>query len=240
MECTKRDVPPVNYDEGSDDSDDDDAPPPIASCFAFATVPRPPPPIGKRKRNSKANEASKTKATAFDGHTKAAEAGSARAMNAVGLCYDSGRGVPKDMAKAIEWYTKAAEKGYSSAMINLGGIHDDEAKEWKAKAAQTGHKASKAAMDYLAGYHEQKAKEWYTKAKATNNEADEASKTGGKRNATDAGIGEPSDATEDGAPVTPDDPEEANAQRKKKRLRLDEEDDQKVQHTVTPQSLSGS
>ena len=111
-------------------------------------------------------------------------------------------------------------------MINLGGIHDDEAKEWKAKAAQTGHKASKAAMDYLAGYHEQKAKEWYTKAKATNNEADEASKTGGKRNATDAGIGEPS--------------EEANAQRKKKRLRLDEEDDQKVQHTVTPQSLSGS
>ena len=63
MECTKRDVPPVNYDEGSDDSDDDDAPPPIASCFAFATVPRP---------------------TAFDGHTKEAEAGSARAMNAVG------------------------------------------------------------------------------------------------------------------------------------------------------------
>ena len=219
MECTKRDVPPVNYDEGSDDSDDDDAPPPIASCFAFAFK-------------------SKTKATAFDGHIKEAEAGSARAMNAVGLCYDSGRGVTKDMEKAIEWYTKAAEKGYSSAMINLGGIHDDEAKEWKAKAAQTGHKASKAAMDYLAGYHEQKAKEWY--AKATNNEADEASKTGGKRNATDAGIGEPSDATEDGAPVTPDDPEEANAQRKKKRLRLDEEDDQKVQHTVTPQSLSGS
>ena len=121
--------------------------------------------------------------------------------------------------------------------LGLGGIHDDEAK--RAKAAHTGHKASEATMDYLA-YHEQKAKEWYTKAKAPNNEADEASKTGGKRNATDAGIGEPSDATEDGAPVTPDDPEEANAQRKKKRLRLDEEDDQKVQHTVTPQSLSGS
>ena len=72
-------------------------------------------------------------------------------------------------------------------MINLGGIHDDEAK--RAKAAHTGHKASEATMDYLA-YHEQKAKEWYTKAKATNkakaatnkakatnNEANEASKT---------------------------------------------------------------
>ena len=150
----------------------------------------------------KTNEASKTKATAFDGHIKKAEAGSAEAMNVVGLCYDSGRGVPKDMAKAIEWYTKAAEKGDSNAMINLGGIHDDEAKKWEAKAAQT-DKASEAAMNYLAGYHKQKAKQWYNKkatdrAKATNTEADEASKAGGKRNATEAGIEEPSDA-----PVTP-------------------------------------
>ena len=121
------------------------------------------------------NEANEDEAKALE-LSKAAEAGSGRAMNLLGLCYDRGQGVPKDMAKAVEWYTKAAEKGDTNGMHNLGGFYDekgekDKAVEWYAKAAQTtGHEASEA----------------------------------GKRNATEAGIEEPSDAKEGGAPVTPE------------------------------------
>ena len=48
---------------------------------------------------------------AFKWHTKSAAQGYANAEINLGLLYEDGLGVTKDISKAIEWYTKAAEKG---------------------------------------------------------------------------------------------------------------------------------
>ena len=52
-----------------------------------------------------------------------AEAGDARAQEFVGILYEEGHGVPKDVAKAIEWYERAAESGDMAAQFNLGRIY---------------------------------------------------------------------------------------------------------------------
>jgi tetratricopeptide (TPR) repeat protein len=48
---------------------------------------------------------------AFKWHTKSAAQGYANAEINLGILYEDGLGVTKDISKAIEWYTKAAEKG---------------------------------------------------------------------------------------------------------------------------------
>ena len=48
---------------------------------------------------------------AFKWHTKSAAQGYANAEINLGIFYEDGLGVTKDISKAIEWYTKAAEKG---------------------------------------------------------------------------------------------------------------------------------
>ena len=63
----------------------------------------------------------------------------------LGLCYDYGKGLQKDVAEAVKWYAKAAEKGYASAQSNLGfafekglGVpkNEKEAMRWYVKAAE--------------------------------------------------------------------------------------------------------
>ena len=41
-------------------------------------------------------------------------------MMNVGLCYEYGIGVTKDLVKAVEYYTLAANQGYAAAQISLG------------------------------------------------------------------------------------------------------------------------
>ncbi|EEH52858.1 uncharacterized protein MICPUCDRAFT_52819 [Micromonas pusilla CCMP1545] len=48
---------------------------------------------------------------AFKWHTKSAAQGYTNAEINLGILYEDGLGVTKDISKAIEWYTKAAEKG---------------------------------------------------------------------------------------------------------------------------------
>ena len=48
---------------------------------------------------------------AFNWYTKSAAQGYVNAERNLGVLYEDGRGVTKDISKAIEWYTKAAEKG---------------------------------------------------------------------------------------------------------------------------------
>ena len=43
----------------------------------------------------------------------------AKAQYYLGVCYENGEGVEKDMAKAIEWYRKAAEQKQSDAIKRL-------------------------------------------------------------------------------------------------------------------------
>ena len=109
-----------------------------------------------------------------------ANKGYAAAQYYLGVCYDNGEGVPKDVSKAVEWYAKAAEQGYELAqndlgyyyLIGRGGVPKDERKavEWCAKAAEQGN----AKAQYNLGYcyengigvskDGEKAVEWYTKA----------------------------------------------------------------------------
>jgi TPR repeat protein len=65
----------------------------------------------------------------------------------LGLCYECGRGVEKDVVEAVKWYRKAAEQGHSRAQCNLGymyeigrGVETDvaEAVKWYRKAAEQG------------------------------------------------------------------------------------------------------
>ena len=53
-------------------------------------------------------------------YQKAADAGVADAMTALGNAYASGLGVKKNKEKAMEWYQKAAEAGERIAMNLLG------------------------------------------------------------------------------------------------------------------------
>ena len=49
-----------------------------------------------------------------------AESGNIYAMNSVGLCFNYGHGVKKNLKEAVKWYQKAADAGNADAMLNLG------------------------------------------------------------------------------------------------------------------------
>jgi len=49
-----------------------------------------------------------------------AEMGDADAQYNIGLCYEKGRGVQKDIVEALKWYRKAADQGFPAAECELG------------------------------------------------------------------------------------------------------------------------
>jgi hypothetical protein len=53
---------------------------------------------------------------------KAADAGNAEAMNALGWLYETGRGVTQDYAEAREWFQKAADAGNAEAKQALSWL----------------------------------------------------------------------------------------------------------------------
>ncbi|MBR4695960.1 MAG: SEL1-like repeat protein, partial [Selenomonadaceae bacterium] len=56
---------------------------------------------------------------------KAAEAGSAEAMNKVGEMYEGGDGIEQDYKEAMKWFRKAAEAGSAEAMNKVGEMYED-------------------------------------------------------------------------------------------------------------------
>lgn len=44
-------------------------------------------------------------------------------MNELGLCYEAGRGVEKDIHRAAELYRQAAQSGMAAAQCNLGVLY---------------------------------------------------------------------------------------------------------------------
>jgi TPR repeat protein len=112
---------------------------------------------------------------------KAAEGGHANAQCLLGICYDDGKGVTKDLKTAAEWYAKAAVQGYAGAQL-LSGIcyHDGTgvaqdfktAAAWYAKAAAQGNVNAQYSLGVL--YEKGKgvvqdfkaAAAWYAKAAA--------------------------------------------------------------------------
>jgi TPR repeat protein len=57
---------------------------------------------------------------ALTAYRKAAAAGYAPALNAVGYFYDEGIGVGQDFAAALEYYRRAADLGFPDAIANIG------------------------------------------------------------------------------------------------------------------------
>lgn len=108
-----------------------------------------------------------------------AEAGDMRAQYDVAVCYNDGKGVPKDEAKAVEWYIKSAEQGFLFAQWNLALMYDygtgtkqnfPEALRWYEAA---GNQGMSNAMFNAGAMHEvgagtpknwEMAKKWYTMA----------------------------------------------------------------------------
>jgi TPR repeat protein len=56
----------------------------------------------------------------FDWFMKAAEQNSPEAQHAVGIYYENGIRVEKDLSLAVEWYKKSAEQGYKLSIDKLG------------------------------------------------------------------------------------------------------------------------
>ena len=56
----------------------------------------------------------------FRKNVELAKRGDALAQLNVGVAYDTGHGVEKDLEQALSWYRKAAEQGYAKAQYNLG------------------------------------------------------------------------------------------------------------------------
>ncbi|HEY9786470.1 MAG TPA: tetratricopeptide repeat protein [Candidatus Obscuribacterales bacterium] len=78
---------------------------------------------------------------------KLAENGHAKAQTILGLLYENGLGVEKDMERAIFWMEKAASQGVAEAENHLGHLYLEgksiekdlaRAEHWLAKAAEHG------------------------------------------------------------------------------------------------------
>lgn len=76
-----------------------------------------------------------------------AESGDARGEYAMGVLYENGYGVTKDLKLAAAWYLKAAQQGNTDAQYNLGAMYEHgvgmavnypEAARWYRPAAEMG------------------------------------------------------------------------------------------------------
>jgi hypothetical protein len=93
---------------------------------------------------------------------QAADAGDVGAMRKLGVLYEEGEGVAKDLNEAARWYRKAADAGDATAMRNLGVIYSkgegvakdlSEAARWYRKAADAGNAEAmfNLGLDYSKG-----------------------------------------------------------------------------------------
>lgn len=76
-----------------------------------------------------------------------AELGDVEAQYNLGVMYDEGAGVDRDLASAADWYRRAAEQGFVDAQTNLGMMYYQgqgvprnyqEAARWFRQAADQG------------------------------------------------------------------------------------------------------
>lgn len=112
-------------------------------------------------------------------YRKAAENGYDQAQATLGMAYQFGLSVPKDINTAIEWYSMSANQGNADAQAQLGGVYlagedvpkdNAEAAKWYNKAAVQGDATSQLilAIMYKEGkgvpVNSKMAVEWFRKA----------------------------------------------------------------------------
>ncbi len=97
---------------------------------------------------------------AYDEWRPLAELGDPEAQYNLGVMYDQGASVDRDLGQAARWYRKAAEQGFTDAQINLGmmcyrgdGVSPDaaEAVRWLQLAADKGDEGAFALLEQITG-----------------------------------------------------------------------------------------
>ena len=87
---------------------------------------------------------------------QAADYGHAGAQYYLGMIYEQGAGVPKDVAAALNWYRQSAPNGYAEAGITLGNFYSDgleakpdyvEAFVWYGVAAGQGNRSAEVFLN---------------------------------------------------------------------------------------------
>ena len=116
-------------------------------------------------------------------YRKAAAAGHAGAMHNLGIAYETGKGVDRNLATALDWFRKSANGGDTAAMVRMGfaykngeGVPLDyvQALQWFRKAADGGAAAgmTDVGLAYQSGRGVAKnpieAVAWFRKAAAAN------------------------------------------------------------------------
>jgi len=80
-----------------------------------------------------------------------AHQGDSQAQYKLGLMYELGMGIDKDLNQAFAWYQKSADQEYAKAQYNLGifyalskGVEKDieQSKYWVKKAHENGYSGS--------------------------------------------------------------------------------------------------
>ena len=93
-----------------------------------------------------------------DQYRQAADNGVAFAQHNMGVFYEHGTGVRRDLVEAASWYRKAAEQGNAKSQFNLGllyvkgdGVEQDyfAAEKWFRLAADQGHSGGQASLGNL-------------------------------------------------------------------------------------------
>jgi len=115
--------------------------------------------IGSIYKNKDSNEAKKWFEKAVPLYKKEAERGNAEFQWRLGICYELGDGVEKDLKIALYWYRKAAETGTPEAQYNLGRQYEmgnsvlsknyTEAVKWYRKAAEQDYAIAQSRLGYF-------------------------------------------------------------------------------------------
>jgi uncharacterized protein len=96
--------------------------------------------------------------TALSELTPLADEGDAEAQYYLALCYDNGRGAPRDFKAAAKWYLKSAEKQYPASEYGLGmmyfegrGVQQDinAAVKWFQRSAEQGYGDAQYFLGFL-------------------------------------------------------------------------------------------
>ncbi len=84
--------------------------------------------------------------------------GDSTAQTALGLLYERGIGIARDLALALVWYRRAAAQGDALAEFHIGSLYErgegvavdyGEAAKWYRRAAEKGNESAQAALAYL-------------------------------------------------------------------------------------------
>lgn len=94
--------------------------------------------------------------TSLENLQASAQQNDANAQYELGMAYQSGKGVPQDMAQATQWLNKAAQGGnvraqYALAMLYRADENADikQSLEWQRKAAEAGHAEAQYGLGLL-------------------------------------------------------------------------------------------